>query len=64
MDNLRLWVWVHGIPTGMILTIVHARHSYGANEILWNHQFVDIIYHTPDGHRYVDYTHFHDVLPV
>jgi len=47
-----------------VTQIVHARHSYGANEILWNHQFVDVIYHTPDGHRYFDYTHFHDVFPV
>jgi inward rectifier potassium channel len=48
-----------------VAQIVHTRHSYGANEILWNHQFVDIMYYnTPDRHRYCDYTHFHDVLPV
>ena len=47
-----------------VAQVVHARYSYGVNEILWNHQFVDIIYHTPDRHRYCDYTHFHDVLPI
>ena len=47
-----------------VAQVVHARHNYSANEILWNYKFVDIIYHTPDGHRYFDYTHFHDVLPV
>ncbi|MFM7408791.1 MAG: ion channel [Cuspidothrix sp.] len=47
-----------------VAQVVHARHSYAVNEILWNYKFVDIIYHTPDGHRYFDYTHFHDVLPV
>ncbi|MEA5616978.1 ion channel [Cronbergia sp. UHCC 0137] len=42
--------------------VVHARHSYPAHEILWNHRFVDIMHHTPDGHRYVDYSQFHNVL--
>lgn len=41
--------------------VVHARHTYTANQILYNAEFVDIIYHTSDGHRYVDYNHFHDV---
>jgi inward rectifier potassium channel len=58
-----LMISVSGIDE-TVTQIVHARHSYGANEILWNHQFVDIIHNTPDGHRYFDYTHFHDVLPV
>ncbi|MFN7415192.1 MAG: hypothetical protein ACK5RT_15075 [Dolichospermum sp.] len=48
-----------------VAQVVHARYSYGVNEILWNHQFVDIMYYnTPDRHRYCDYTHFHDVLPI
>jgi inward rectifier potassium channel len=42
---------------------VNARHIYSANEILWNSRFVDVIYHTPDGHRYIDYNYFHDVEP-
>jgi inward rectifier potassium channel len=44
--------------------VVHARHDYTADEILWNNRFVDIIHHTPEGHRYIDYNHFHDVLPL
>ncbi|MFM2061083.1 MAG: hypothetical protein RLZZ507_753 [Cyanobacteriota bacterium] len=44
--------------------VVHARHTYGPKDILWNSRFVDIIHHTPDGHRYFDYNHFHDVLPL
>lgn len=47
-----------------VAQVVHARHSYTANDILWNSKFVDIIYPTPDGHRYVDYNHFHDVVPT
>jgi len=41
---------------------VHARHVYSAYQILWNARFVDILHHTSDGHRYIDYQHFHDVL--
>ncbi|BAZ49596.1 K+ channel inward rectifier domain-containing protein [Nostoc sp. NIES-4103] len=47
-----------------VAQVVHARHSYTANEILWNYQFVDIFHHTSEGHRYVDYTRFHDILPL
>ncbi|MEH2000841.1 MAG: ion channel [Nostoc sp.] len=47
-----------------VAQIVHARHTYGANEILWNNQFVDIFHRTPDGHRYIDYNRFHDVFPL
>lgn len=41
--------------------MVHARHMYTAEEILWNRQFVDIIHHTGDGLRYIDYAYFHEV---
>ncbi|WP_299492027.1 ion channel [Acaryochloris sp. IP29b_bin.137] len=41
---------------------LHARHTYGALDIIWNHKFIDLFHQTPDGHRYIDYTHFHDVI--
>lgn len=47
-----------------IAQIVHARHQYSAQEILWNNRFIDIFYHTPDGHRYIDYRYFHEVEPL
>lgn len=43
--------------------MVHARHVYTAEEILWNRQFVDIIHYTNDGQRYIDYSYFHEVEP-
>ncbi|MGM3307165.1 ion channel [Anabaena sp. WFMT] len=58
-----LMVSVSGIDE-TVAQVVHARHSYAANDILWNSRFVDIMHRTPDGHRYVDYNYFHDVLPV
>jgi len=39
------------------------RHIYAAHEILWNMRFADILMLMPDGHRHIDYTRFHDVIP-
>ncbi|WP_206336952.1 hypothetical protein [Synechococcus sp. 65AY6A5] len=35
-----------------------------ADEILWNHRFADILHLDSNGHRYVDYSHFHTTLPA
>lgn len=61
--NTMLIASVSGIDE-TVAQVLHARHSYGADEILWNKRFVDIMHQTPDGHRYVDYQHFHEVLPL
>lgn len=61
--NTMLIASVSGIDE-TVSQVVHARHSYGADDILWNHRFIDIMHQTPDGHRYVDYQHFHEVLPL
>jgi inward rectifier potassium channel len=47
-----------------VTQVIHSRHTYSAQEILWNNRFVDIFYDTSDGHRYIDYNHFHKVLPL
>ena len=50
--------------TGVDETIsqaMHARHYYVAGDIAWNQRFKDIIHQAADGHRYIDYAHFHDV---
>jgi inward rectifier potassium channel len=44
--------------------IVHSRHSYTAEEIMWNMRFVDILSRTPEGRRAIDYTRFHDLVPM
>lgn len=44
--------------------IIHARHTYVSRDILWNMRFVDIISKTKDGNRFVDYSRFHDVVPL
>jgi inward rectifier potassium channel len=43
---------------------VHARHSYLADEILWDQRFVDILGRTDDGRRSIDYRRFHDTVAV
>jgi len=42
---------------------VYARHSYGVDDIVWNRRFVDVLSRTPQGHRVVDLTRFHDTEP-
>lgn len=61
--NTLLIISMSGIDE-TVAQVVHARHTYGANEIVWNHRFVDIMNHTADGHRYIDYKHFHDIQPL
>lgn len=46
---------------GTFSQTVHARHSYLAEEIVWNRRFVDILDMTEDGTRIVDYRRFHDL---
>jgi inward rectifier potassium channel len=43
---------------------LHAPYSYGVNDILWSHRFANIIHQTPAGQRYIDYTHFHQAIPL
>jgi inward rectifier potassium channel len=53
--------------TGLDETVsqtVHARHSFIASEILWNMRFVDVLSKRMDGHNSIDYSHFHDVVPM
>jgi inward rectifier potassium channel len=44
--------------------IVHARHSYRADEVRWDHRFVDIFKQDADGRQYIDYGRFHHTEPV
>jgi inward rectifier potassium channel len=43
---------------------VYARHSYAAAEIICNARFVDIFSRLDDGTPRIDYTHFHDWVPL
>jgi inward rectifier potassium channel len=52
-----------GLDAGYAQTI-HARHSYVADEILWNRKFVDVLSQLEDGTRVIDYRRFHDVVEL
>ena len=47
-----------------IMQSIHARHVYAARDIRWNHRFVDMIYDTARGDRYVDYRYFNITEPI
>ncbi|KJH70943.1 ion channel [Aliterella atlantica] len=53
--------------TGLDETVgqnIYAHHTFAAQDILWDMRFVDILAWTPNGDRYVDYSHFHEVKPL
>jgi inward rectifier potassium channel len=60
-SNIEIIVILTGIDETVAQTI-HTRHSYLAEEIVWNQRFVDILVTMPDGKRLIDYTRFHDVV--
>lgn len=43
---------------------MHARKIYAAEDIVWNRRFVDVVSFWGDGIRAIDYTRFHDVIPL
>lgn len=53
--------------TGVDETIegtLHARHMYAACNLMFGRRFVDVIYMGKEGHRYLDYTHFHETTAI
>jgi inward rectifier potassium channel len=43
---------------------VQSRHTYGANNIIFNHQLVDIVHIADERNRYIDFARFHHVMPL
>ncbi len=53
--------------TGLDETVaqsIHAPYSYAAGDIIWGHEFVDIIQQTAEGHQFIDFDRFHDTEPL
>jgi inward rectifier potassium channel len=59
----ELIVTLSGFDEGLT-RVIHARHAYGADEILWDRQFREIVKTDRSGARSVDYRRFHDTVPV
>ncbi len=61
--NSTIIVTLSGVDE-TVTQMMYARHAYAPQDILWNYRFVDLVYKAPDGDRYLDYKHFHDVVPL
>ncbi|MFQ4141187.1 ion channel [Chlorogloeopsis sp. ULAP02] len=62
-DEMEVVVTLTGLDE-TVSQIIHARHSFIAGEIFWNMRFVDILSKTREGRRTIDYSRFHDVIPI
>jgi inward rectifier potassium channel len=47
-----------------IMQSIHARYAYSLDDIVPNARFADILTVRPDGTRVLDYTRFHEVVPI
>lgn len=43
---------------------VHGRETYYAQDIRWDHRFVDVLGKTEDGSTLLDYARFHEIEPI
>lgn len=43
---------------------MEARHVWSHEQVRWQHRFVDLLHDDDDGTRHIDYTHFHEVVPL
>lgn len=65
MERLHAQVLVS--LTGVDETVegtIHARHIYAAHKLLFERRFIDVIHMGNDGHRYLDYTYFHETTAI
>ena len=62
-EGLEIVVILSGVDETFAQPI-QARHSYLAEEIRWDHNFVDIMLEIENGATAVDYSRFHDTHPV
>lgn len=62
-DEVEIVVSLLGIDENFAQT-VHARHSYVASELVWNARFADVLVRDTDGRRGIDYSRFHEVMPL
>jgi inward rectifier potassium channel len=61
--NAEVYISLVGLDATFSQTI-HSRHSYFPGEIRWGHRFVDIMGPLPGGRMGVDYTRFHQTVPL
>jgi inward rectifier potassium channel len=62
-QNAEIVVTLSGVDATFAQSI-YARHSYRADEILWNRRFADVLGRLEDGTRVIDYHRFHEVVEI
>lgn len=62
-DDAECLITVTGLEETTSQT-VHARHSYGPEDIRWNHRYRDVFAQDGSGRRYIDYGWFHHTQPA
>ena len=60
-ERVELIVVLSGLDEGFSQRI-HARHTYGADDILWDKRFADVLSVRADGRRQLDYRRFQEVV--
>jgi inward rectifier potassium channel len=61
--NAQIILSLSGLDETMGQTI-HARYDYGLDDCIVNARFADVVISNKDGSRTVDYTFFHDIIPL
>jgi inward rectifier potassium channel len=62
-DHAEIIVIITGIDENFAQTI-HARHSFIADEVLWDYGFEDVLGWTQDGRRAINFNNFDEVYPI
>ncbi len=63
LDNAQIIVTLTGFDETLAQTI-HARHTFNASDIYWNHRFADILLIGSHGRRVIDFNQFNVIHPV
>ncbi len=62
-DRAEIIVTLTGLDESLAQTI-HARHTFQAEDIHWDHRFADILLTNAQGRRIIDFNLFHSVHPL
>ncbi|MEM9148900.1 MAG: ion channel [Cyanobacteria bacterium P01_F01_bin.3] len=62
-DRAQIIVTITGLDETLAQTI-HARHTFNAEDIHWDHRFADILLTGSHGRRIIDFNQFHVIHPI
>ena len=62
-DRAEIIVTLTGLDETLAQTI-HARHTFQAQDIYWDHRFADILLTNAQGRRQIDFNRFNQIQPI